>query len=325
MEHGNRTTRITCDAVAYTETLTVDHRTQIYTETPPPTEPPAQLPAASTITDLVVGRVAEIGYDPMARVAIRIILAHRRPTPIAVGLLKGIGWDNTLQLDTDADGRIDQQVPRTPRRLQYLGSTRIEPEQLPLLVGLPVEVYSDHRTPGDTFLRAALPPIHAASAIVTATGTAAGIIVSGPTGPLALTLVPGTEVRTQGGSVPAGILRSNDRVRAHYTQLPSGTAVALQLDCPQLRIERTAGRLRSVDLNEPAYHATPSRASRLTILPDTPNYLSENYLGAARRSLDEVAGALSTYRSVTVRTEYVRRGKARLVTRTATDTAERVP
>jgi hypothetical protein len=309
---GTRPALVTIEGDEGPVTLKVTARTQIRQSPPPPpgTEP------ATGLDLLEPGLHAEAAYDPNSRTAIILSVAPGEPAELIRGTLTDQGTGNLIIVVTNVS--IVRQLALTDTSRLYLGPTRINVSQLPLLVGLPVEILSGSTPNTVGVLRARLPQVQTTVGRV-ASLDPAGLQLSLQTnaGVQDLKVAAGVLVDARGLIIPLEAIEPEDRVRVSFVTTPSGAVVALAITALDVNIKSVTGQLTAVNPDTRIISVRPRKgaALQISVPASTPITFAWDNEPAAPAPLAELAAALPNFTRIDVQVEYLMRGDVRIATR----------
>lgn len=209
--------------------------------------------------------------------------------------------------------------------MQYLGAAKLRDDQLPLLVGLPVEVHQPPTSASVELLRAVLPSPERTEGRLTAVSPDSDMLtLQTRAGAQTLTRVLGTDVTASGEELPVGALEVGDRVQVTQVLLPSGARIALELAALNLRLQTTTSRLKEINLESNSFTLV-KQLRYFTVAEGALLAASWQEDLYAATTLAELATYLPQFRRIDVRVAYLTRGRNRIATRVVADATGLTP
>jgi hypothetical protein len=243
-------------------------------------------------------------------------VAPGEPAELIRGTLTDQGTGNLITVVTNVS--VVRQLALTDTSRLYLGPIRINVSQLPLLVGLPVEILSGSTPNTVGVLRARLPQVQTTVGRV-ASLDPAGLQLSLQTnaGVQDLTVAAGVLVDARGLIIPLEAIEPEDRVRVSFVTTPSGAVVALAITALDVNIKSVTGQLTAVNPDTRIISVRPRKgaALQISVPASTPITFAWDNEPAAPAPLAELAAALPNFTRIDVQVEYLMRGDARIATR----------
>lgn len=224
--------------------VTVTRRTWVGMSPPPPPDGGGSYP-----TDLLrVGTFVSATYYRNSGVALSIGSSGDPSLRRVTGTLVGV---NPLQIDQNGDGEADLTMETSSwYRRYFLGGYPASEAELPLLVGLPVEIFSTlgggnhlHRLratlPATTTLQTRIEEVDEEERRLTVRLGSSG---------LDLYALTGIDLTVRGVPVSLEVVRPGDLARLEFAVLPSGERVLVRAELLGLTLKRATGTITAVEV-----------------------------------------------------------------------------
>lgn len=265
------------------------------------------------------GRYAETSYNPVSRKALSISVSEKPVVSRVTGTLTAVGPLNTITIAPNGGGAEQQWnlADYSFRRSRlFAGPLTVRPEQLPLLVGLPVDLLHGVGSTEVERLRAILPPAVAGNALVRKVLPENRVINVQFGGVVTDLAVPeGLEIEAARGVVPLDALELGDRLRVQAVTLPSGALLLTAARLNHVVIRTVTGKVTLIEPESHLLQLQHGGLKRFVVLDGTPILFQDDDGFIYPVSLSELAGPMQQYQRVQARVEYLVRGRVRVATR----------
>ena len=292
-------------------TLKVSRKTPIVLSPPPP--PGDESGEGFDLLD--PGRAVEVAYDPAKLQALRVGAYYGPPAVWAHGGLLVTQEPNVIELNA-IEGHVRYKLTESTRL--YLGTTRLRPDQLPLMHDSGVEIYVSPGTDDVIALQVRPTRTSEVQGRVESIDLEQGqLAFRAPGGVRQLLLAPGSRVLAQGTPVPVSAIAPGDLARVVVISPRSGVVMLQQIQLLNVKVRVANGRLASLDpaAGTMTLTARGGRAASYRVVPNTPILVGWiSGLPPEPATLEELAESLSRVEGSEVRVGFIAREGSRLAT-----------